>query len=164
MWRSLKNGEYFDLISPSQALCSCSRHSQELRCSASGKSIEQTATPLCGSTYMAPGSVKPAESLVEIRSSKMSDKTQTQHYWMKCPHEDEKGQPVPLSSAYCIFHLAPRHSNAAGATILSAIEADRWKGSISLSLFSFYLRDSICDDERLKAGIYKSGILPKLCK
>ena len=52
---------------------------------------------------------------------------------------------------YCIFHQVPRYSNAVSATILSAIEADRWKGLISLSLFSFYLhRDSISDDERLR--------------
>ena len=48
-----------------------------------------------GLTYVAPGSKKGVSSRVQIWSSKMPDKTQTQHYWMKCPHEDEQDSQLP---------------------------------------------------------------------
>ncbi len=40
-----------------------------------------------GLTYVAPGSRKVATSSIEIWRSKISDKTQSGHYWMKCHHE-----------------------------------------------------------------------------
>lgn len=40
-----------------------------------------------GLTYVVPGSRKVASSSIEIWRSKISDKTQTEHYWMKCHHE-----------------------------------------------------------------------------
>ncbi len=48
-----------------------------------------------GLTYIAPGSKKNVSSWVKIWSSKMSDKTQPQHYWIKCPHENEKDTQLP---------------------------------------------------------------------
>jgi LSD1 subclass zinc finger protein len=46
-------------------------------------------------TYMAPGSVNRVVASIEIWRSKQSDKTKTQHYWMKCPHEDEGTSAFP---------------------------------------------------------------------
>ena len=48
-----------------------------------------------GLNYLVPNSKKVESSSMEIWSSKVSDKTQTQHYWMKCPHENEKDSKLP---------------------------------------------------------------------
>ena len=48
-----------------------------------------------GLTYLVPNSKKVESSSIEIWCSKMSDKNQTQKYWLRCPHEDEGASQLP---------------------------------------------------------------------
>lgn len=58
-----------------------------------------------GLTYLVPNSKKVESSSIEIWCSKMSDKNQTQKYWLRCPHEDEGASQLPYRR---LMYLPPR--------------------------------------------------------